>query len=64
MTQTNPKWQRLPEWRKWLVRLGISLGAVYNGWEYYRHMADHNPVVAIIDAAFVVLCIWFILQSF
>ena len=64
MARINPKWQRLPEKYKWLVRIGMLLLAVGNGWEWHRHTAAQNPVAAVIDALFVVLCVWFIFQSF
>ena len=64
MANSKAKWQRLPDKYKWLVRVAMLLLAVGNGWEWYGHMTSHNPIVAIIDALFVVLCLWFLYQSF
>jgi hypothetical protein len=64
MARINAKWQRMPEKYKWVVRIGMLLLAVGNGWEWHRHTAAQNPVAAVIDALFVVLCVWFIFQSF
>jgi hypothetical protein len=64
MAQTNPYWQRLPDRYKWLVRLGMSIGAIGNAWGCYRHAAAHNPLGAAIDAVFVAVCLGFIYQSF
>lgn len=63
-SNSNAKWQRLPEKYKWLVRIGMLLLAVGNGWEWYRHMKAHNPIAAVIDVLFVAVCLWFLYQSF
>jgi hypothetical protein len=64
MARINPSWQRLPEKYRWIVRVAMLLLVVANGWEWHRHTAAHNPIVAVIDAVFVVLGIGFIFQSF
>jgi hypothetical protein len=64
MAHSNAKWQGLPEKYKWLVRIAMFLLALGNGWEWYEHMAAHNPIVALIDALFVALCVWFLYKSF
>jgi hypothetical protein len=51
MARINPNWRRLLERYKWIVRVAMLLLAVGNGWEWHRHTAAHNPIVAVSLAA-------------
>jgi len=56
-------WERTRRRHPWLWRILVLLLATLNGWQWYEHAADHDPIIAVVDAVFTAICVVAFLYS-